>query len=90
MRRSGEPGFVVLETHRENDLDLRLMEPFDELRQLVDECDLDALEDTEAHAHIPYVVILLKYLDKWRASVSVLLSAALHPRPHPQPRNCGP
>ena len=47
--------------------DLRLDKPFTELIDFYQNIDLSAFTDTE-HAHIPFVVILLKCLDQWRSS----------------------
>lgn len=47
--------------------DLRLNSPFPELRAYVDAFDLDALE-LDRHSHVPYPVILLKALDKYRSA----------------------
>lgn len=48
--------------------DLRLTDPFPGLRKLVDSIDLDSLSRAK-HAHVPYIVILLKALDRWREKV---------------------
>jgi len=47
--------------------DLRLLEPFAELRDCADSFDLDALDSME-HSHVPYVVLLIKAMDAWRAA----------------------
>lgn len=44
--------------------DLRIMEPFPELKLFALEFDFEALDQAE-HAHVPYVVILIKALDTW-------------------------
>jgi len=49
--------------------DLRLANfdpPFLELRELAEGIDLDLLSDID-HGHTPYVVLLIKALEKWRA-----------------------
>lgn len=47
--------------------DLRLHDPFDELVRHVDSIDLEAMTDTTAISHVPFVVILLKAVTKYRA-----------------------
>lgn len=49
--------------------DLRLLEPWPELLALVQEKtqNLDTLEDDE-HGHVPYVLILLHYLERWKST----------------------
>ncbi|KAI9317551.1 ThiF family protein [Dichotomocladium elegans] len=60
------PEHTVIETHPENVIDLRLGCPFKELEEYADSVDLDALDQTD-HGHIPFVVIILKYLSLWKA-----------------------
>jgi len=56
----------VCETKPDNELgDLRLNDPFPELRRFADSVDLDTADDGE-HAHVPYVAILIRALDKFR------------------------
>lgn len=58
---------TVVESHPDNqNPDLRLDQPFPSLCEYVDSIQLSSLELKE-HAHIPYVVLLLKFLDKWKA-----------------------
>ncbi|KAG9298440.1 hypothetical protein G9A89_008704 [Geosiphon pyriformis] len=59
------PEHEIIETHPENINDLRLDVPFPALSKYAQSIDLDALDNMD-HAHIPYVVILLKYLEQWR------------------------
>ncbi|GFR05999.1 NEDD8-activating enzyme E1 regulatory subunit [Trichonephila clavata] len=57
---------TIIESRPENEFhDLRLDRPFPTLREYVDSIDLEKLTDQE-HSHIPFVVILLKYLDSWK------------------------
>lgn len=59
----------MIEAHPDNELpDLRLDQPFDELRDFCASIHLDALSETE-HSHIPYLIILYKYLDLWKSNV---------------------
>lgn len=61
---------TVIETRPENEFhDLRLDRPFPALKQYFDSVDLDKLTDQE-HAHVPYVVVLSKYLESWKSNNS--------------------
>lgn len=60
--------FPIVDTHPDPDSiqDLRLLSPWPELLAEVKALDdLDKLEDHD-HGHIPYVLILLYYLEKWK------------------------
>lgn len=57
----------VVETHPEFLIDLRLDDPWPELTSHVNSIDLDDLDDTD-HAHVPYVVILIKALENWKSN----------------------
>lgn len=46
---------------------MRLDYPFPALKEHMDKLDLDAM-DLKEHSHVPYLVILYKYLEKWRES----------------------
>lgn len=63
--------FPVVDTHPDptSTQDLRLLNPWPELLDLVHAKtdDLHLLEDHE-HGHIPYLLLLLHYLESWRAS----------------------
>ncbi|KAI9496705.1 putative NEDD8-activating enzyme E1 regulatory subunit [Zychaea mexicana] len=59
------PEHAVVETHPENVIDLRLGCPFKELLAYVDTIDLDSLDQTD-HGHVPFVVVLLKYVNVWK------------------------
>ncbi|RYP02599.1 hypothetical protein DL764_005725 [Monosporascus ibericus] len=66
------PGtFPIVDTHPdvEKTMDLRLLNPWPELVEFSEEMtrNIDSLDDHE-HGHLPYVVILLHYLKKWRES----------------------
>ncbi|XP_062506517.1 NEDD8-activating enzyme E1 regulatory subunit-like [Corticium candelabrum] len=59
---------TVIESHPDNTHpDLRLDRPFDQLQKYTDSMDLSAMNKQD-HGHTPFVVLLLKYLDKWRAT----------------------
>ncbi|GLV33977.1 beta-Amyloid precursor protein binding protein 1 [Carabus blaptoides fortunei] len=56
----------IIESHPDNETpDLRLDRPFALLREHMDKLDL-ACMDLKEHSHVPYLVILYKYLEKWR------------------------
>ncbi|KAG7663555.1 uncharacterized protein J8A68_002941 [[Candida] subhashii] len=58
---------TVIETHDPSKLfDLRIDKPWPELQQFADSFDLDKLNDAE-HSHVPYIVIFIKALDKWKS-----------------------
>lgn len=57
----------IVESKSENKRwDLRLREPFPELEKVIHALDLDALDD-HAHAHVPWVLLLAKAAQAWRA-----------------------
>jgi len=65
------PGaFPIVDTHPDETAttDLRLLAPWPELVGFAKDLtrDIDNLSDFE-HGHLPYVVILLHYLEKWKA-----------------------
>uniref|UniRef100_A0A7S2E762 NEDD8-activating enzyme E1 regulatory subunit n=1 Tax=Trieres chinensis TaxID=1514140 RepID=A0A7S2E762_TRICV len=59
----------IVESKPDNSVpDLRLADPngiFPSLRKLVDGADLDGM-DSKEHGHVPFVIILIKAMDKWR------------------------
>lgn len=59
---------TVIETHDPSKLyDLRIDKPWPELQAFADSFDLDLLNDQE-HSHVPYIVIFIKALDRWRST----------------------
>nr|KJB30557.1 hypothetical protein B456_005G149600 [Gossypium raimondii] len=59
---------TVIESKPDHFLDdLRLNNPWPELRGFADAIDLN-VQDPVAHKHIPYVVILVKMADEWKTS----------------------
>ncbi|XP_014230766.1 NEDD8-activating enzyme E1 regulatory subunit [Trichogramma pretiosum] len=59
---------TVVETHPDNEKsDLRLDKPFEALKKHFDAIDLESM-DLKDHSHTPYVIILYKYLEKWRST----------------------
>ncbi|KIW11805.1 hypothetical protein PV08_09077 [Exophiala spinifera] len=62
--------FPIVDTHPdpESTQDLRLLAPWPELEAAVDSLgDLTSLPDHE-HGHIPYILLLLRYLRDWKRS----------------------
>lgn len=56
-----------MESHPDNEFpDLRLDQPFPALIQYMESQDMQTM-DKHQHMHTPYVVILYKYLQKWKA-----------------------
>lgn len=56
---------TIIETHPDNETpDLRLDRPFDSLKKHLDSLILDQMSFKD-HCHVPYLVILYKYLEKW-------------------------
>lgn len=62
---------TIIETHPASLVDLRLNKPWPALLEFVDHYDLDVLDDVDL-AHVPYIVILLKFLNSWKESHSGL------------------
>ena len=46
--------------------DLRVAQPWEELKQFADEFDMDSLEQMK-FIHVPYALLLIKACDKWRS-----------------------
>ncbi|KAJ2720102.1 hypothetical protein GGI07_004814 [Coemansia sp. Benny D115] len=65
--RTVVPEHAVVESHAELKQDLRLTAPFPALLAFADAIDLSALDSTDL-AHVPFVVILIKALQKWAAA----------------------
>ncbi|KAI5805112.1 hypothetical protein EDC01DRAFT_627005 [Geopyxis carbonaria] len=71
---------LIVETHPDSLIDLRLTTPWPELSTLAAERtqNLDIQEKTEGdggmndheHGHVPYVILMFKYLEDWKASHS--------------------
>lgn len=62
--------FPIVETHPdpETTQDLRLLNPWPELKEAGSRIsDLDSMDDHQ-HGHVPYVLLLLHYLEKWRGT----------------------
>ena len=64
---------VVVETHPEDAVDLRLDAPWPELQKLASTLNLEEMDSFE-HGHVPYILILLKLLEQWKETVNNLLS----------------
>lgn len=65
------PGdFPIVETHPDPEMtqDLRVLNPWPELVSAAAKLDnLDALDD-HLHGHVPYILLLLHFLEKWKQS----------------------
>lgn len=59
------PEHTIVETHPGAIVDLRLDRPWPELARLIDGLDLAGMNDNE-HTHVPYIVLLLYFLQRWR------------------------
>jgi len=63
--------FPIVDTHPDSTAttDLRLLKPWPELSKFAEDLtkDIDSLSAHE-HGHIPYLVLLLHYLEKWKES----------------------
>ncbi|KAK9971919.1 hypothetical protein ABG768_025259 [Culter alburnus] len=56
---------TVVESHPDNALeDLRLDQPFKELKHHIESYDLDNMEKKD-HSHTPWIIVVAKYLEKW-------------------------
>lgn len=57
---------VVIETHDPSKMyDLRIDQPWQELQDYANSFSLDDLDDIE-HAHVPYIVIFIKGIERWK------------------------
>ena len=57
----------VVESHPDNyHEDPRLDHPFPALQEYVDSIDMDEADNTK-HGNIPYLILLFKYLEQWKA-----------------------
>ncbi|KAF9998797.1 NEDD8-activating enzyme E1 regulatory subunit [Modicella reniformis] len=63
--RIAVPEHTIVETHPENVADLRIDSPFPELAEFAKSFNFET-EDGLEFGHIPYVAILLKYMEEWR------------------------
>lgn len=76
------PETTVVETHDPSRLfDLRIDNPWEELKHYADSIHLNELDDTD-HAHIPYIVIFLKALTAWKQDHN-----NLPPRTYPEKKS---
>uniref|UniRef100_A0A8C5MKM5 NEDD8-activating enzyme E1 regulatory subunit n=1 Tax=Leptobrachium leishanense TaxID=445787 RepID=A0A8C5MKM5_9ANUR len=61
---------TIIESHPDNALeDLRLDQPFPELKDHLQFFDLNQM-DKKDHSHTPWVIVVAKYLEKWRSENS--------------------
>ncbi|KAL7536428.1 hypothetical protein ACHAXR_007154 [Thalassiosira sp. AJA248-18] len=72
--QTASPYHCIIEAkpaHRIPDLRLSAWPLFDGLKDVASSVkNLDEIEDTKDHSHVPFVVILLQALEKWRGTVS--------------------
>jgi amyloid beta precursor protein binding protein 1 len=65
--RIATPEHTIIESKPDNPTDdLRIFSPFAELQAYADSVQLEGM-DSAHHSHVPYVVILIKALNKWRS-----------------------
>uniref|UniRef100_A0A673YBQ7 NEDD8-activating enzyme E1 regulatory subunit n=1 Tax=Salmo trutta TaxID=8032 RepID=A0A673YBQ7_SALTR len=63
---------TVIESHPDNALeDLRLDQPFAELKSHIQSYDLEGMGKKD-HGHTPWIIIVAKYLEKWFSEVILL------------------
>ncbi|KAF9183067.1 NEDD8-activating enzyme E1 regulatory subunit [Haplosporangium sp. Z 767] len=63
--RFAVPEHTIVETHPDNVADLRIDNPFPELATYAKSFDFNT-QDSLEFGHIPYVAILLKYMEEWK------------------------
>lgn len=59
----------VVDTHPDTTHTLRIDQPFPALEQYARQLDLDSMDSME-HSHVPWVVLLVKALLRWKDAVS--------------------
>jgi hypothetical protein len=78
IKQHGQIGYIRLfkntyctcETKEEGErFDLRITEPFEELQAIADSYNFEALGEVE-HKLIPFIVILIQELGRWKEAVS--------------------
>lgn len=84
--QTATPYHCMTEAKKSNripDLRLSAWPLFDGLKNVASTVgNLDEMEDTKDHSHVPFVIVLLQALDKWRGTVS----APFNPDPAVRPR----
>mmetsp|Transcript_4397 Transcript_4397/g.6737 ORF Transcript_4397/g.6737 Transcript_4397/m.6737 type:complete len:668 (-) Transcript_4397:52-2055(-) len=84
--QTATPYHCITEAKKSNripDLRLSAWPLFEGLKQVASTVgNLDEIEDTKDHSHVPFVIVLLQALDKWRGTVS----APFNPDPAVRPR----
>ncbi|OZJ06235.1 hypothetical protein BZG36_00820 [Bifiguratus adelaidae] len=61
------PEVTLVETHPDSLIDFRLDRPFPQLLEYASQFDFETSDSME-HGNIPFVVILLRYMDLWKKS----------------------
>ena len=67
LLRISHPELCIIETHPDDTIDLRLFNPWPELVAATAEVadEIEAMTEHQ-HGHIPYVILLLHYLEQWK------------------------
>lgn len=60
--------YTVIESHSENTVSLRIDKPFPALVDFARSIDFEKLDAME-HRHVPFVVILVRVMEDWKALV---------------------
>lgn len=81
LKQHGQIGYIRLfkscyttsETKEDSEkFDLRITEPFEGLQKICDQYKFEELDEPE-HKLIPFIVILIQYLNKWKETVRIIL-----------------
>ncbi|KAN0024848.1 hypothetical protein ACTFIV_009257 [Dictyostelium citrinum] len=66
--RISTPEHQIIESKPDDPIDdLRIYNPFKQLVDMADALELDKL-NTQQHSHVPYVLLLIKFLKEWRST----------------------
>jgi hypothetical protein len=65
---------LVIDSHPEIAPSLRIDKPFPALLEHSQNLNLDALDDTD-HGHVPYIYILVKVMEQWKAAVGFVCAS---------------
>lgn len=64
---------TVVDTHPDTLHTLRIDNPFEELKEYAVGLDMESMDSME-HSHVPYVILLVKCVEDWKKTVSVVRS----------------
>ncbi|ODQ64772.1 hypothetical protein NADFUDRAFT_83652 [Nadsonia fulvescens var. elongata DSM 6958] len=70
---------TIVDTHPESLVDLRLDQPWPELIDYTMSFDLDSLPILD-YAHVPFVVLILKFIDQWKSAHNGLMPGTYEER----------